>query len=643
MSPMAAHRDNKGLQPSSPFQSPRQQGTAAATCLTSSLPSTVTTTPLVQPPLSASVSSSSSSSTISISLPDSYDRLCVERGLSLNKQIHNSLLSLQSLSSSSSRSLNNNSSTGGTHDENVLDVHACTDDAHVVALIHVLTTSQTTSTKNPTHLRIIDTPLAAHTIGTLATYLTHQQHLTHLTITCAGIAMSLPPASAETLVTALRVAGKRSPLQYLALIDVGMTAREAKMVAKLLEQVAVPRGALTTLDLSNNRLNADGVDAIVRVQKRLWSEQEEVEKVTRRGRGDIEEVVGQEEKEVVEEFDQVDDGDQGMVMMQTNRVEEESMRKKMGRRRDSMGDIIQVDHDDDYDDDDDENVSDVVGLKHQPLSDAVGRTTFVPFTVDVSGNLVTIELWNAWTHGVGAAAAFFGGVHLVRSATATAAAATSSFLLSDDDTINNNGLPLSNSSSSSSSTLLTESSFATSVAIDAACVYSLLIFALSLFVLLCASCAYHASFRVPKLNKALRRVDHMSIFVLIAGTYTPFLVCYARSTAIGVVTLVAIWASAGVGMVRSMLKKGGFVSNKGRALFALATGWLGVMALPTLWRSMPKGAMMGVFVGGGMYSGGMGFYLASKKVPVLHVVWHCAVVAGSVCHYVTLLRYVAGG
>lgn len=112
-------------------------------------------------------------------------------------------------------------------------------------------------------------------------------------------------------------------------------------------------------------------------------------------------------------------------------------------------------------------------------SSSVSISASVPFTVDVTCKSLTIELWTPWTHGFAATGAFFGGVYLVRPSNTTAAAiyttATSS-------------LP-----------------------IDYACVYTILIVSLSLFVRLCANYPYHASLRLPNFNKALRSVDHMSI------------------------------------------------------------------------------------------------------------------------------------
>lgn len=218
--------------------------------------------------------------------------------------------------------------------------------------------------------------------------------------------------------------------------------------------------------------------------------------------------------------------------------------------------------------------------------------------IDISGNRVIVEWLNALTHGFGAIAALIGGILLTGTAV-------------------RHGLPGSN-------------------------IASLAVFAMSLFTLLSSSCIYHSAFRCPAASKKLRKADHCSIFVLIAGSYTPFVVCYTLDppTFAGPATLLAVWFFAAIGIARSLAASG---SNAMRALLALATGWIGVFSMETLVERMQQGALNSVVMGGIAYSVGILFYLLGKKVPILHVVWHVSVMLGGGLHYFALWRYVVHG
>lgn len=219
-----------------------------------------------------------------------------------------------------------------------------------------------------------------------------------------------------------------------------------------------------------------------------------------------------------------------------------------------------------------------------------------PLELNLSGNLVTIEILNSITHGVGAIIALIAGSMLTFSA-------------------KRNGLK----------------------DIEVA---SIGIYCASLFSLLASSCAYHTVFRYPRLHRLFRRADHFSIFLLIAGTYTPFIVAYALNTVIGRATLAAVWTFAFIGIVRSIL---GIGTNRTRAFFALVTGWIGLMAQRTMVTSMQPDALKGVVAGGITYSVGIIFYLLGKRFPMMHVIWHFAVMIAGGFHYLTLSRYVVHG
>lgn len=225
-------------------------------------------------------------------------------------------------------------------------------------------------------------------------------------------------------------------------------------------------------------------------------------------------------------------------------------------------------------------------------------TADTPLTLNLTGNLIIVELLNAVTHGLGAGGALLGGAIMTARAV-------------------KHGLPIQS-------------------------IAALLIFIASLFTLMMSSCVYHSCFRKPKASKRFRKADHCSIFVLIAGTYTPFVVCYTLDppTIAGPATLASVWLCATIGIVMSL---GSPEANKLRALFALATGWLGAFSFRTMLERMQDGALSSVVLGGVTYSLGIVFYLLGKKIPAMHVVWHVAVMIGGALHYFALWRYVVNG
>jgi len=161
-----------------------------------------------------------------------------------------------------------------------------------------------------------------------------------------------------------------------------------------------------------------------------------------------------------------------------------------------------------------------------------------------------------------------------------------------------------------------------------------LVFGLSLIVLYLASTLYHSVHR-PVWKRRLRVGDHVAIYLLIAGTYTPFLVAYVpppwRMVLLGV-----IWSVALAGMVFEGLFTGRF-PRLSTALY-VATGWLAVLMLPLLWRHLPTGALVLIVAGGLAYTVGVLFY-RWERLPFHHAIWHLFVLAGSVFHYAAVLRY----
>ncbi len=161
-----------------------------------------------------------------------------------------------------------------------------------------------------------------------------------------------------------------------------------------------------------------------------------------------------------------------------------------------------------------------------------------------------------------------------------------------------------------------------------------LIFGLSLIALYLASTLYH-SVRDPVCKQRLRMVDHLAIYLLIAGTYTPFLVAYMplpwRPLLLGL-----IWSLAIAGMVFEGRFTGRFPRLS--TVLYIVTSWLAVLMLPLLWPYLPMGALVLIGAGGLTYTSGVLFY-HWERLPFHHAIWHLFVLAGSALHYVAVLQY----
>jgi hemolysin III len=169
------------------------------------------------------------------------------------------------------------------------------------------------------------------------------------------------------------------------------------------------------------------------------------------------------------------------------------------------------------------------------------------------------------------------------------------------------------------------------------------IFGLSLIALYAASALYHLLPLSPRGTARLRRLDHMMIFVLIAGTYTPFcLLALEGGWRVGLLGL--IWGLALCGVLLKLFWMGAprWLSV---ALY-LGMGWIALVAAPALFRVMPAGGMAWVLAGALVYSAGALIYGLKRPNPVpgvfgFHELWHLFVMAGSACHFWAVLGYIA--
>lgn len=170
---------------------------------------------------------------------------------------------------------------------------------------------------------------------------------------------------------------------------------------------------------------------------------------------------------------------------------------------------------------------------------------------------------------------------------------------------------------------------------DAWHIVSCSIYGLTLVLLFSSSTLYH-SFRNERVKHVLRIVDHAAIFLLIAGTYTPFVLVTLRG-GWGWSLFGVVWGLALAGIVFQVF----FVSRFRvlQTLIYLLMGWLVVIALKPLLTRVPLPGLLWLLAGGLSYTVGALFYLW-KKLPYHHAVWHLFVLAGGVCHYFAILFYV---
>lgn len=161
-----------------------------------------------------------------------------------------------------------------------------------------------------------------------------------------------------------------------------------------------------------------------------------------------------------------------------------------------------------------------------------------------------------------------------------------------------------------------------------------LVFGISLVVLYSASTVYHAMVKL-KWKRFFRLIDHLSIYILIAGTYTPIALLGLKGTW-GWVIFGLIWAFAIVGFIFkfSPLRRSEKLSL---SLYALM-GWLIIIAIKPLLANMETGALLYLLGGGLCYTFGIYFY-AKEKIPYNHAIWHVFVLGGSVLHFFGIFLY----
>jgi hemolysin III len=171
---------------------------------------------------------------------------------------------------------------------------------------------------------------------------------------------------------------------------------------------------------------------------------------------------------------------------------------------------------------------------------------------------------------------------------------------------------------------------------DAWRIVSFSIYGVSLTLLYLASTLYH-SFQDERLKRFFRHFDHLSIFLLIAGTYTPVTLISLRGVW-GWTLFGLIWVFAVGGIVYERLFLGRYKWIT--VTIYLGMGWLAIVAIKPMLTMVPRGLFWWLLAGGLCYTGGVLFYVR-KKMRYHHVLWHLFVLFGSACHFLGFYFYLA--
>ncbi|WP_162047473.1 PAQR family membrane homeostasis protein TrhA [Vibrio taketomensis] len=170
---------------------------------------------------------------------------------------------------------------------------------------------------------------------------------------------------------------------------------------------------------------------------------------------------------------------------------------------------------------------------------------------------------------------------------------------------------------------------------DALTITSMSIYGGSIIVLFLASTLYHA---IPykRAKRALKTFDHCAIYLLIAGSYTPFLLVSLR-TPLAIGLMIVIWAIALVGIIMKLVFVYRF--KKLSLVTYLMMGWLSLIVIYQLAMNLAWEGLTLLAVGGLIYSLGVIFYVA-KRIPYNHAIWHGFVLAGCACHFFAIYYFV---
>lgn len=165
--------------------------------------------------------------------------------------------------------------------------------------------------------------------------------------------------------------------------------------------------------------------------------------------------------------------------------------------------------------------------------------------------------------------------------------------------------------------------------------FSVIVYGISIIVLFTASALYH-SVKDEEKKHYFRIIDHISIYGLIAGTYTPILLITLHQS-LGWTLFYVVWGIAAFGVVLKLFFTGRFEVFS--TILYLVMGWLIIFDFTNLSKLMDSNGVLFLFAGGLSYTVGIIFY-AIRKIPYNHVIWHLFVLAGAIFHFCMIFFYV---
>lgn len=167
-------------------------------------------------------------------------------------------------------------------------------------------------------------------------------------------------------------------------------------------------------------------------------------------------------------------------------------------------------------------------------------------------------------------------------------------------------------------------------------IVSFSIYGLTMILVYTFSTLYHGL--QGELKKVFAELDHQSIYLFIAGTYTPVALVTLHGV-LGWLIFSAVWGLAVLGIALEILLRGG--SRMFSVVIYLVMGWIILIALDPLLEALPFEGFVWLICGGLFYTVGVVFYALDHKVSYFHNIWHIFVLAGSISHYFAILLYVA--
>jgi len=165
------------------------------------------------------------------------------------------------------------------------------------------------------------------------------------------------------------------------------------------------------------------------------------------------------------------------------------------------------------------------------------------------------------------------------------------------------------------------------------------VFGVTMVLLYTMSTLYH-SFSPARLKRLFKVLDHVSIYLLIAGTYTPLMLVTVNTDS-GERILVLVWTLAAIGILTELVFSGRAVKVV-QLLIYLLMGWACFLDIDSLKTAMPEAGFLWLIWGGAAYTIGVVFYILDKLKCFTHAhgIWHFFVLAGSGCHFITVISYV---